>query len=153
MEIYFAYGSNLLPRQMEARCPSSRLIGTGEIPGYELCFPRVSDRWNGGVAGLRSDPAGKVEGVLYELTAGDLARLDDFEGIADGQYRRESVQVLLRDRSTVEAWVYFANIQDEGSFEPSWTYIDTMLRGAQDCGLSPEAVAELQRIKDSVSMR
>ncbi|MFQ5929274.1 MAG: gamma-glutamylcyclotransferase family protein [Nitrospiraceae bacterium] len=153
METYFAYGSNLLKKQMEARCPSVRFIGTGEVPGYELCFPRASDRWNGGVAGLRRDPGGKVEGALYELTESDLARLDHVEGVAEGEYRRERAKVILKDKSEVEAWIYFANVQGEGSFKPSEEYINVMIRGAQDCGLSPEVVAGLQKIKDSLATR
>ena len=35
---YIAYGSNLNIRQMRMRCPSARIIGTSEIPDYELLF-------------------------------------------------------------------------------------------------------------------
>ena len=35
---YIAYGSNLNIRQMRMRCPSARIIGTAEIPGYGLLF-------------------------------------------------------------------------------------------------------------------
>jgi len=35
---YIAYGSNLNIGQMRMRCPQARIIGTSEIPDYQLLF-------------------------------------------------------------------------------------------------------------------
>ena len=153
MEMYFAYGSNMLKEQMRVRCPSSRFVATGMVLGYSLCFPRVHDRWNGGVAGLREDSTSKVEGVLYELSRSDLTILDGYEGIAAKHYSRERVKVILKDESQVEAWVYFANVQGGGCFSPSDSYINVMIRGAKESGLSAEGIAQLQQIRDSLPKR
>src|SRR5436309_7522291 len=46
--LYFAYGSNLDPEQMSARCPSHRVIGLAELKEHRLVFPLFSPRWGGG---------------------------------------------------------------------------------------------------------
>lgn len=35
---YTAYGSNLNVRQIMERCPNAEIVGTSEIPNYELLF-------------------------------------------------------------------------------------------------------------------
>ena len=36
--LYIAYGSNLNLPQMEYRCPTAKVVGAGEVQGYELLF-------------------------------------------------------------------------------------------------------------------
>ena len=35
-KFYLAYGSNLNVKQMQFRCPDARIVGTAEIPNYQL---------------------------------------------------------------------------------------------------------------------
>ena len=37
-KFYLAYGSNLNVEQMQFRCPDARIVGTAEIPNYQLLF-------------------------------------------------------------------------------------------------------------------
>ena len=37
-KFYLAYGSNLNMKQMQFRCPDARIVGTAEIPNYQLLF-------------------------------------------------------------------------------------------------------------------
>ena len=37
-KFYLAYGSNLNVKQMRFRCPDARIVGTAEIPNYQLLF-------------------------------------------------------------------------------------------------------------------
>ena len=147
-ETYFAYGSNMMETQMKNRCPSAEWIGKGWVLGYRLCFPRRSRHWQGGVAGLSEDPRGMVEGVLYELTEGDLGRMDEFEGVPQGHYRRKTVAVELERQTFIEAWIYIAISEGAASFDPSVEYIDTMLRGAVEHGLSGDTIQMLRGIRD-----
>lgn len=49
----------------------------------------------------------EVEGKLYRgLTAEDLRRLDAYEGVGEGLYRRATVRVSAGDREPEEACVY-----------------------------------------------
>ena len=54
--------------------------------------------------GVVAAPGEQVEGLLYlDVSAGDLARLDAFEG---SEYRRDAVQVLLASGEPASAWTY-----------------------------------------------
>lgn len=37
-KFYLAYGSNLNVKQMQFRCPDAKIVGTAEIPNYQLLF-------------------------------------------------------------------------------------------------------------------
>ena len=39
-KLYIAYGSNINLEQMAHRCPSSKVVGTAMLQGYELQFKR-----------------------------------------------------------------------------------------------------------------
>lgn len=83
--LYFAYGSNLWWPRMRQRCPGARAWGAATLDGYRLVERLYAD------IGRQADS--QVHGVLYTVTAADLASLDRFEGLADGVYRRINVKV------------------------------------------------------------
>ena len=70
--LYFAYGSNMNPARMRARCPGARWVGTATLRGWRLVERLYAD--------VERSPGSAVRGVLYGLTARDLARLDMCEG-------------------------------------------------------------------------
>lgn len=47
-----------------------------------------------------------VPGVVLEVDDAALARLDDYEGVAEGLYTRELRSVRLDDGTDRDAWVY-----------------------------------------------
>ncbi|NOZ25889.1 MAG: gamma-glutamylcyclotransferase [Nitrospirae bacterium] len=145
-ENYFAYASNINLRQMRQRCPSARFVSRGRLKGYRLDFVLRSERWGGGVAGIVPAPGEEVEGVLYRISSDDLERLDGFESVDRGRYYREKVRVDLPDGSTAEAWVYFPNPDPDGPFPPSRTYLETIIEGAREQGLSAEFIERLEKL-------
>ncbi|HEB76696.1 MAG TPA: gamma-glutamylcyclotransferase [Nitrospirae bacterium] len=146
MEKYFAYASNINMRQMRQRCPSVKFLSRAKLKGYRLAFVLWSERWGGGVAGIIPDPGGEVEGVLYGISCDDLKRLDGFESVDRGRYYREKVMVELPDGSTAEAWVYLPHPDPRGPFTPSQTYLETIIEGAREHGLSGEFIERLDRL-------
>lgn len=144
MEKYFAYGSNLNIGQMKHRCPSARFFSRASLKGYRLDFPRRSERWNGGVAGIIRDPSNTVQGVVYEISKQDLSRLDEYEGTSVGRYRRQQLLVELEHGGTFQVWTYLANSQTGWPFPPSTDYLQTMLTGAAEHKLSKEYVEHLR---------
>ena len=83
---YIAYGSNLNLEQMRYRCPSARVIGTAEIPGYRLLF-------KGSKTGsyLTIEPADgfSVPVGVWQVTPEDELRLDRYEGYPAFYYKKE----------------------------------------------------------------
>jgi gamma-glutamylcyclotransferase (GGCT)/AIG2-like uncharacterized protein YtfP len=144
MPLYFAYGSNMNRAQMVRRCPQSRSVSRAVLDGFSLEFPRVCDEWGGGVAGIEPDEQATVEGVLWQISADDLASLDGYEGIDEGEYTRCRVNVTQPDGGSVEAWTYLAVAQAGAPFAPPPRYVQTMVTGAREHGLSPQWVARLE---------
>ena len=111
----FAYGSNLDERQMRERCPGAVFDARATLHNHALVFGGYSARWDSAVASVALTPGSTVEGVLYRLTADDLARLDRFEGnpfayerrqklVVDEHGRRRRVQVYVQRDERLERW-------------------------------------------------
>ena len=150
--LYFAYGSNLSPRQMAERCPGHAVVGVAALPDHRLEFRGRSERWGGAVATVVPTHAERVWGVLYELNIDHMRTLDEFEGfLGPGNqhnvYDREWVTVDLTrtfDGSIprkVRALTYVGRFGGVG--KPSRRYLDTILEGARHHALQEEYVAKL----------
>lgn len=141
---YFAYGSNMLSSQMQARCPGAQPRTAVRVDGYELCFPMISFTRGGmGVASIRKNKDAYVEGVVFEMTEDDFARLDRYlnEG---SKYRREQIKVSgLEGVST-----YFSRLDDGHHYPPSEEYLKAVIQGATEHGLSEEYIKTLAVFKN-----
>lgn len=73
---YIAYGSNLNIRQMRMRCPSARIIGTSEIPDYELLFKGSK---TGSYLTIESKEGSRVPVAAWEVSAEDELALDRYK--------------------------------------------------------------------------
>lgn len=71
--LYFAYGSNTLQIRLEARVGRVKKVSNYTIPGFTIDFNRL------GFAYMRPEPKAEVDGVLYELTDSQIAKLDNYE--------------------------------------------------------------------------
>jgi gamma-glutamylcyclotransferase (GGCT)/AIG2-like uncharacterized protein YtfP len=143
--LYFAYGSNLSMRQMLRRCPDSRAVSRAVLHGYRLVFPRGDSEWKGGVAGIEPDGSAHVEGAVYEVCDSDVRSLDRYEAVADGEYARADVRVTLPDDRELQVYTYVAAPQPGGPFTPSPRYLQTILEGAAEHGLSAPWIDYLRR--------
>src|SRR5688572_354821 len=77
--LYFAYASNLDPKQMQERCPGHVVVGLAALHDHRLTFPRFSEKWGGGTASLVHAHGKQVWGVVYDVTDAHLAVLDSHE--------------------------------------------------------------------------
>jgi len=152
----FAYGSNMNPRQMADRCPSARFVCVADLADHSLDFTRKSVRRNCGVADAVASPGGKVCGVVYEVSEGDLFELDASEGFRAERYtnsywRRECIVVevpaegVSRTRH-LQVWAYFAERQPDPPL-PSHQHKELIVSGAKAWGLPQDYIAELERIE------
>lgn len=139
--LYFAYGSNMHVGQMADRCPGARAVGPATLPGYRLAYTFESRLWGGGVATVVPDDADEVHGVLWEVDEGHVAALDRYEGVAQGIYRREEIDVVAAG-APARALIYIANT--EGWRRPSRRYVDALVAAALHHGLPDEYVRRLR---------
>jgi gamma-glutamylcyclotransferase len=139
MRHYFAYGSNMSRRRMDARCTGHAAVGTGVLDGYALVI-------NGrGVATLVPRPGCAVEGVVWTISADDEASLDGFEGVAAGRYAKHEMEIRLADGRRVPALVYVDPDCLPGTgCRPG--YADFLIEGAEDFHLSESYRATLRSV-------
>lgn len=128
---------------MRERCPSTKVESLATLKRHRLWFPLRSKRWGAGVASIRPDPMGTVEGALYSISWDDLQVMDVFEGVPIGMYRREEIEVVAGDE-TRRAWTYIGRVEEGAPFPTSEAYIGTILRGAREHGLSADWIRFLQ---------
>ena len=131
---YIAYGSNLNIRQMRMRCPSARIIGTSEIPDYELLFKGSK---TGSYLTIEPKDGSTVPVAAWEVTAEDEAALDRYEGYPS-HYFKQNIPVQL-DGEEVNAMVYIMNLK-MGFGLPSPYYYQTVYEGYNDCGLDTDVL-------------
>ncbi len=83
MQLYFAYGSNLLRSQMSERCPEHRFECLAILADYRFL---IGER---GYATIEPSVGDSVHGVVYQLLPSDEETLDLREGVSLGCYRRD----------------------------------------------------------------
>ena len=157
--LYFAFGSNLNPAQMAARCPGHVVVGMAALRDHRLVFPLTAQDWGGGVAAVQVSHGSTVWGMVYELTDEHVAALDRYEGFRGpgdqhNLYERERVWVDLTrpdDASIprrVRAEYYVPRVTNPAP--PSRRYLDTILEGARHFRLPDEYIALLARTPTAV---
>jgi len=138
--LYFAYGSNLYPRQMRARCRGAQIVARGELHGWRLILTKR------GTANIVQRKEAVVHGGLWKFHPHHVAAMDEWEGVAQGIYRRVWVHVCLADGSVKPALTYAGCARAQcspGIGRPNYM-LTAMIPGAIAFGL-PEAYIESLR--------
>jgi gamma-glutamylcyclotransferase (GGCT)/AIG2-like uncharacterized protein YtfP len=139
--LYAAYGSNMDPAQMAKRCPHSPQRGTGWLEDWRLTFGGEDLGWEGALTTLVEDPGERVFVALYELSEGDEASLDRWDGASIGYYRKFTVRIATLDGDVV-AWLYVLNDYEGGL--PSARHLGIMADAAELAGAPADYVAALR---------
>jgi len=127
---YFAYASNLSPKQMLARCPDAKPKFTVTLPNHELIFTGWSRQWRGGVASIKLCKGKKVIGAIYEISERCLRSLDKYEGYPT-TYARMNIIVFTDLGDPIEAITY-VKIEQSEETEASQEYLATIQQGYKD---------------------
>jgi hypothetical protein len=134
--LHFAYGSNMSRALMGARCPDAEAIGTATLAGWRFVINPD------GLGSIAPQPGRRVHGVLWRLTARDLAAINAYEGIESGLYLRRQLPVRCGERQAT-ALVYIARQHGEGIPRPG--YINVVLDAARDWQLPELYIRSLAR--------
>jgi gamma-glutamylcyclotransferase len=146
MQKYFAYGSNLDFLHFKSRCSSAIFSEKAFLEGYKLTFPQYDIEWRGGVAGIIPSKNSMVEGVIYMISDIDLNKLDSYEDVAKGDYRRECMVVKNIDSDEVKAWTYIPKGIGNIFYKPTETYKSLILNGAMYNNFSEEYIEYLRSL-------
>lgn len=136
MTLHFAYGSNMSRELMQPRCPKATALGTAQLHGHRFLIMRE------GYASVAPEPGDIVHGVLWRLTARDLAALNTYENVGSGLYAREMLPVR-HGEATVSALVYVGHWRKEGMPRPG--YMEHVLAAAREWNLPDDYVRGLAR--------
>jgi len=117
--------------QMASRCPGATLVDNAMLPGWRFTINRL------GVATLVPDQDKRVFGLLWTLPAPDELVLDGHEGVADGEYRKETIVVGSHER----ALIYLATDTTPGHPRPG--YLERIVNAATLGQFPAEYIAEL----------
>ena len=139
---YIAYGSNLNIPQMRMRCPSARIIGTSEIPNYELLFKGSK---TGSYLTIERKKENSVPVVAWEVTPEDEAALDRYEGFPNFYYKAEMILPIQGIRTGKvrrrKCFVYIMH-EDRPLGVPSGYYMKTCLMGYHSFGFDDALLYE-----------
>jgi len=138
--LLFSYGSNH-PKQLAERL-GHPIVGRGAyIEGWQRVFRGWSDRWDGGVASLekKGGTTAVTYGYVADVSPADLDRLDRFEGVGNGKYKRMGVTVRVPEdyaTHTLPAVVYVSTSRTFNAPSPLYLKavaktVGTFWRGAK----------------------
>jgi hypothetical protein len=146
---YFAYGSNMETATFRGRRGIEVMsAAAARAGGWRLVLDKPPLIPVGqAFANIVPDPTGAVLGVLYEISAEDLAQVDLTEGVLVDNYRRITIPVtsLASAGETVEAFTLVSHRRDP-TLRPSHRYMACLIAGAEEHGLPADYVAWLRAV-------
>ena len=136
-----AYGSNLSFDRMKRRCPSCKVVGTAELPGYRLLFKKSM---TGAYATIEQDANWTVPVVVYRISAADELRLDRFEGCPAYYYKHEFILSIKRTNGRKTRELCAAYIMHEYRLlgKPSMEYFKLLDTGYAQYGFNLQVLDE-----------
>lgn len=140
---YFGYGSNLRASFVTELIPSAKFVMKGYLPNYEVQWQAWSIQYKGGISSIVETPGEIVEGAIYECTEKELEKLDYIPGIYVPEYKRETFVVLGEDSNWHSVELYRLR-ELKGPFPPSRSYVEGMLEGAKQIGVSPDYLEKIE---------
>ena len=141
MTSYAAYGTNLDPALMGARCPFSPLQTTGWLTGWRLTFGGEEHGWDGSLSTIVEDPLEQVFVAVYDVTREDESNLDGWEAADLGLYLKTKVRVSTMVGEVV-AWTYVLDAYEGGL--PSASYLGVLADAAEAADAPADYVAGLR---------
>ena len=136
MTLYFAYGSNLNRAAMARRCPGARAIGPAALEGYRF-FIGI-DGWGS----VKPAPGDSVHGVLWRLTARDIAALHAYELLHQGLYDVRHLRCAAA-RGGVTAMIYLLRRRAPGKPKPG--YVEMIAASARAWKLPERYIRSVER--------
>ncbi|MEK7775229.1 MAG: gamma-glutamylcyclotransferase [Candidatus Zixiibacteriota bacterium] len=123
---------------MTSRIGEYKNLGRGKLSCWRIAFNKRS-KDGSAKANVVEELKSTVWGVLYDISATDIANLDAWEP----GYSRIAVAIVLDSGEKFEAACYIAREVEEG-LEPSRQYLDTILEGARENKLPAEYIALIE---------
>lgn len=141
--LYFAFGSNMNPSQIRARCVNPEVIGPAKLINHKCSFYGYSKVWDGALETVEPAVGQDVWGVIYKLTRSDWDRLDAWQDVrldGSGAYFHFPATVIDAQGVPTPVLLYKKDMQGTSQL-PSKQYVEMIAQGAQSHGLPVESIA------------
>lgn len=138
--LYFAYGSNMSTERLRQRVPSAKPICKARLNNKRVVFNKRSTDGSG-KANLSDSIGDETWGVLFEVDATDINKLDNIEG----GYKRTSLQTQTVEGNNITAEVYISNKLTNDPVAYDW-YKELILTGAKEHNLPKSYLAYLEQL-------
>lgn len=136
MILYFAYGSNMHPRVMGARCPGARAIGPARLEGWRFLITKR------GTASIWPDEGREVHGVLWRCSPSHIEALDAYEGVRWRNYFRRRL-FITQETAEAGAFVYTSSRHMPGVGRSNYL-LSAVIPGARHFGLPASYIDHLE---------
>ena len=130
--LFFAYGSNMHPRQISSRCFKPEACAVARLADHTLSFYGDSRRWDGGEPTVTNKPGEDVWGVVYKLTLSDSERLDSWQDVrldGTGSYFHYPTEVTDAEGNSYPVLIY-KRFLSGAACGPSEEFMETVVAGA-----------------------
>jgi gamma-glutamylcyclotransferase len=147
VELYFAYGSNMSSRRLQARVPGANPMGRVHVSDWQLAFNKPGSDGTG-KANLVHAPGAMAWGVLYEIETRDWSVLDQYEPL----YEKSIFRFETAGGADLRAQAYLYTSPPEArAAAPAESYLDYLLEGAREHGLPENYVARIRAFASPTS--
>ena len=143
-EWYFAYGSNLKKDRLRSRIGDWKQEQKALLRGYKLTFAKGFGSHTSGKANIKSDSGSQVEGAIYLITKEQFKKLDKYEGVEIGVYKRITINVEL-DGKLMPVTTYVM-VKEICPLRPSAEYLDLILEGFMEHGYKQSTIRKVKEI-------
>jgi gamma-glutamylcyclotransferase len=139
---YAAYGSNLHPLRLQKRVPSTRLVGSSFISGYELKFNKKSNIDGSGKCSIKSG-VGIVRLAVFEIKTEEKVILDKCEGLGKGY---EEISIDANHFGSCLTYIADPAVVDE-TLRPTDWYKEMVLLGCRSHNFPEEYIRAIEGVR------
>jgi gamma-glutamylcyclotransferase (GGCT)/AIG2-like uncharacterized protein YtfP len=146
--LFFAYGSDMHPVQIQKRCAHPERVATACLAGFRLGFYGHNPAWDSGYETAVPAPGGRLWGVVYALSNSDWERLDQWQDArmdGAGIHYHYPATVCDAQGERYETRTYQFDVRGAAT-QPSAPYLEFLLAGARANGLPQDYVDSLAAI-------
>lgn len=142
---YFAYGSNMPIKRLQARVPSASFLAVGTVVQHSLRFHKAgSDKSAKCDAFNTGADTDILWGVVFEMPSRQRPALDAAEGLGFG-YDAKQVEVITTSGESHNALTYYA-IKLDSTLQPFDWYLNHVLTGAREAKLPEDYIAMIKSV-------
>lgn len=128
---YFAYGSNMLTKRLQNRCPGAVSKERAYADDWTVKFRKPSKDLSG-KATLSPKNGCQTPGMLFEIPDAEVCSLDKYEGVGYGYERCDTFYVRLAESGRIVPVATYLATHTKPDLKPYDWYLALVIAGARE---------------------